>query len=120
MVRIYDERAHATEMIEKGFLLNNKVFFELMILCKYLKETIEKEDEIEKKLHTFSEKWLKTRYNYVRFIPLIKKVVTISKKSELKLTDIVYFTQKEVDEMKERIIKQAGLYHFIVEEKKRR
>jgi len=108
MVIITDERQHAEKMIEEGFLLSRKLSYELSILYKYFKSFGVEDKENQQKLHDFCKFWLRSEYNYVKFIKIIDKVSKNSKKSLLKQEKSIKFTESEmkmlygIEDMKHR------------------
>jgi len=96
MVRILDEKTHAERMVEEGFLLNRKLTYELSILFKYYKSLGVGIKEIDQKLHDFCKFWLREGYNYVKFIKVIEKVISLSKNSFLKSGRTIFFTKNEM------------------------
>lgn len=96
---VFDELSFANKMIEKGFVKCFSIY-ELSIYAKYLKYQNQTNEEIEKELIAFSEKWSKD-FIYEVDYPKIDKALKSIDEYSLRIAKPTYLTENEWDKIME-------------------
>ena len=91
---VFDELSFANKMIEKGFIKCFSIY-ELSIYAKYLKYKNQTNEEIEKELIAFSEKWSKD-FIYDVDYPKIDKALKSTEEYTLRIAKPTYLTENEI------------------------
>jgi len=119
LIDIFNEKAHAEEMIRKGFLSTN-IKFELRFLAKYYKFEFYKSDkEIKKILTSFCENWL-PGFRYEMHYMLINSAIGYlnSPKCRQIIIDSIfisdefvsYFNGLDIDDNSRKVLFTLGIW----------